>query len=164
MARLQPRLSLPGERVLWSLPRPGLVAARGEMQGERLEAWGFPLLCLSGSGRPSEQFSVAGRWPGCSSDMNGLAEDPSGGDTSECAPISVPVRLGAVHVGSVSAQCSEALWVTEARLQAWDVSPVTILWCLGWDSCAPLTKARMGPPALFVGLWRAARLPKQGSP
>lgn len=38
------------------------------------------------------------------------------------------VRLGAVHVGSVSAQCSEALWVTEAGLQAWDVSPVTILW------------------------------------
>ena len=68
--------------MFWSLPPPGLVAARGEMQGEHPEAWGLPPRVSVGDpgslglGRPSEQFRAAGLRPGCASDTNGSAEDP----------------------------------------------------------------------------------------
>lgn len=71
------------------------------------------------------------------------------------------VHLGAVHVGSVSAQCSEALWVTEARLQAWDVSPVTILWS-GLGLMCYFDKGQDGTTCPFHGALEGCKAPKAG--
>ena len=123
---------------------------------------------------------AAESWPGCSSELSGSAGEagrPAWGCTFVCAPIWVPVDLGQGGGGACGfsqgpGACLEALWVTEAGLQGWDPSPVTIrsgpgLMCQrrrpGWGHLlfnkAPLTillPPKHGSPQLILQEQRGA--------
>ena len=100
-------------------------------------------VCLSETGDAgvrvsSELLRAAESWPGCSSELSGSAGEtgrPAWGGMFVCAPIWVPVDLGrgggACGFSQGPGACLEALWVTEAGLQGWNPSPVTIRSGLG---------------------------------